>query len=430
MASGAGILTRMFGTALSGIAGFAGGTALGPVLSPIVQLIRNDVNAAYPYVPPDPGTLAEGVAQGQVDHDQAAAWAAMHGIGANAFAALVDIANTGPGSGYAFDLWRRGVTGEKGFRRALKRLGLEQEWIDDLVELHDVLLTPRELANARQQGFIDQARQYEEAGMQGVTNERAELQFLTVGLPPGVETGLTMLRRGIMEQAEFAQLVREGHTKTKYTDKLLALERVLLSPSTLVRRRLKGYDDPERFHARMREWGYTAADAEDWWEADGRPAAPGYLWTAAARGVNGPDGSPLDESQFRQAIRESDIKDKYGPMLWAIRHLYPSLFQLTRLVESQAVTPELAAEWATKGRYAPEVVTALLDAWTKSPTAHADPHVAKAQVQLWTQLHKSYLGKKVDAASAPPYLELAGVATDAQPTVLELWAKELELRSL
>lgn len=432
MASGVGILTRMFGTALSGMAGFAGGTALGPVLSPIVQLIRNDVNAQYPYVPPGPGTLAEGVAQGQVDPTQAAAWAAMHGIGDKAFAALVDIANVGPGSAYAFDLWRRGVIDEAAFRRAVKRLGLEQEWIDDLVELHDVLLTPAELANARQQGFIDQQRQYDEAGQQGVTNERAELQFDMAGLPPGVETGLTMLRRGIIDQAAFAQLVREGHTKTKYTDELLELERQLLNPATLVRRRLKGYDDPATFEQRMAEWGYTAKDAEDWWEADGRPAAPGQLWTAAARGINGPDGSPMDEPQFRQAIRESDIKDKYGAMLWELRFLYPSLFQLSRLVTAGAVTAELATEWATKGRYAPEVVAALKLAWSKGSKTTADPHVTKASNQLWTAAHKGYVEDWLDDTAATAALTTIGVDLAAQPTVLELWLaeRELERRSL
>lgn len=428
MPAAVGILTRMFGTAISGAAGFAAGTALGPVMSPIVQLIRNDVNAQYPYVPPDPGTLAEGVAQGQVDRDQAEAWAAMHGVGEAAFSALVDIANTGPGSGYAFDLWRREVIDEDGFRRALRRLGLEHEWADGLVELHDVLLSPRELANARQQGFIDRARQYEEAALQGVTNERAELQYLTVGLPPGIETALVLLRRGEIDEAGFAQIVREGHTKTKYTDELLALERVLLSPSTLVRRRLKGYDEPEVFHERMRLHGYTAADAEAWWEADGRPAAPGQLWTAAARGVDGPDGKPLDEVQFRQAIRESDIKDKYGAMLWAIRHLYPSLFQLTRLVDSGAVTADVAADWATKGRYAPEVVEALLVAWKRGATGGADAHVTKATNQLWTSLHKAYVEDRIDDAAATVALAAAGVDEAAQPTVLELWQAERAVR--
>lgn len=430
MAKTVGILTRMFGPAISTAAGFASGAALGPVLSPIVQLIRNDVNAQYPYVPPGAGVLAEGVAQGQVDPEQAAAWAAMHGIGEKAFAALVEIANVGPGAGYAFDLWRRDLIDEAGFRRALKRLGLEAEWIDGLTDLRDVLLTPAELANARQQGYITEAEQVAEAGLQGVTAERADVQFKLVGLPPGVETALTMLRRGIIEQATFAQMVREGHTKTKYTDELLELERQLLSPSVLVRRRLKGYDEPPEFHRQMAEWGFTPADSEAWWEADGRPAAPGQLWTAAARGIDGPDGRPLDEAQFRQAIRESDIKDKYGELLWSIRYVYPSLFQLSRLVDAGEVDVATAAEWATKSRYAPEVVTALRAAWSKQQTHGADSHIGKARVQLWTQTHKSYLAHKVDAASAAAYLELAGVEADAVETVLELWAKELELREL
>jgi hypothetical protein len=301
-----------------------------------------------------------------------------------------------------------------------------------MVELHDELLSPSELANARQQGFIGQSRQYEEAALHGVTSERAELQFLMAGLPPGVETGLQMLRRGIIDEAAFAQLVREGHTKTKYTDELLELERQLLNPATLVRRRLKGYDDPETFHERMKAWGYTAADAEDWWEADGRPAATGQLWTAAARGIDGPEGRPLDEAQFRQAIRESDVKDKYGAMLWKLRFLYPSLFQLSRLVTAGAVDAATAADWATKARYAPEVVDVLRVVWSKGATAGADSHVTKATNQLWTATHKAFVDEWIDEAAATAALTTIGVDAGAQPGVLAMWTaeRELERRSL
>src|SRR5205085_276833 len=94
----------------------------------------------------DIGTLASGVAQGQVNRTLAEVWARETGFGQDQFNALVDIANVGPGAAYAFEMWRRNVIGEQGFRRAVLRLGLEQEWIDDLVALKQVLLSPAELA--------------------------------------------------------------------------------------------------------------------------------------------------------------------------------------------------------------------------------------------------------------------------------------------
>src|SRR5437899_5106528 len=105
-------------------------------------------------MPPDALTLAAGVAQGQVNEAAAREWAAENGFGHDAFSALVDIANVGPGIANAYSMWRRGVTNEAGFRRAAKRLGLEQEWIDALALLKDERLSPPVIALAIVRGII------------------------------------------------------------------------------------------------------------------------------------------------------------------------------------------------------------------------------------------------------------------------------------
>src|ERR1700693_6464306 len=111
------------------ILGYALGTAAGPALRPCVQDLANEAWTLNPAMRPDPLTLAAGVAQGQVDETQAREWAKEHGFDTPEFSALIDIANVGPGLAQAFNLWRRAEIDEAGFRRAIKRLGLEQEWI-------------------------------------------------------------------------------------------------------------------------------------------------------------------------------------------------------------------------------------------------------------------------------------------------------------
>src|SRR5438132_898487 len=136
------------------ILGYALGTASGPALRPFVQDLENEAWSLNPIRPPDAITLAMGVAQGQVDEAKAREWATETGFGDAQFTALIDIANVGTGTAYAFELWRRGVINEAGFRRNIKRLGLEQEWIDDLVKVKQVLLTPAELAVMVQRGVV------------------------------------------------------------------------------------------------------------------------------------------------------------------------------------------------------------------------------------------------------------------------------------
>src|SRR5205823_2059586 len=76
--------------------------------------------------------------------------------------------------------------------------------------------------------------------------------------------------------------------------------------------------------------GFTPAQMNLMYLERGRPAAPGQMATAAVRGINGPDGTPMNKDQFLKGIRQSDIRPEWGEMLWESRFLYPPLFQLTR----------------------------------------------------------------------------------------------------
>ena len=377
--------------------------------------------------PPSAATLASGVAQGQVNKQTAYNWAKEQGYDTAQMDALVAIANVGPGAAYAFELWRRNLIDQAGFDRALRRLGLESEWINDLHGLHDRLLSSEELAMAQQQGFVSLDRANSEGALQGVTNERQQIRFDMAGLPPGLEMAMAMKRRGIIDQAEFAQIVREGHTKTKYTDELTALQRQILSAATAVRLRLKGYIDDAEMHTRGADWGYTADDMDNWLLSEGRPATAHQIHIGYARGATLP-GAANEEEAIRTSVRESDIKVKYADIIYAGRATYPSLFQLTRLVTSGAIDAATGASWAHKSGLADEVVTALRASWQGTGgTTAADTHIAKAQTQLWTTSHKSYVNDEINDADATSALGAAGVPSGSVQPILTLWQHERSL---
>lgn len=421
------LVGRFLGNAVSESFAFAAGVAIGPVLGPPTQALRNTVNAAYPEVPIAPGLLAEGVAQGQIPHDIAATIASHSGISLDNFNHMIDIANVGPGSGYAFELWRRGDIDEQGFRRAVQRLGLEQEWIDDLVKLHDVLLTPAELANARQQGFVDQARQYSEAALQGVTNDRAEIQFELSGLPPGVDVLQRAANRNLIDQATFVQGIREGHTKTKYTDLLWTLRNPLLSAATAVRLYLKGWYTQAQRDALGAQWGYTPQQMEDWYLSEGRPATVHQIHIGYARGAK-LAGAANEEDAILTSVKQSDIRPEYGPLLYAQRYTYPSAFVLRALVEGGAVTQAEGEQALLFSGWEPTFAAKVAASWAGTTTGTtADTHVSKAQTQIWTTTHASYKAYEISAAAATTALEKAGVEAATIPAVLDIWNAERAL---
>ena len=414
--------------------GIAAGTAIGGgisgLITPAVQEAINEANALYPVKPPSYFMLAEGVAKGRVDPQWARDRASEQGINGNAFDRLVNIANIGPGLDVAFQLWRRRVIDPAGFARAVEEEAIDTSWIPLLEQLHDVLLTPAELANARQQEFIDDARLHSEGALQGYTPERMDLLYLMAGLPPGVMEGLEMLRRGIIDEPTFRAIVAEGHTKTKYTDDLLQLRKRILSGYEAAGLRLRGWITAQESYALGALDGWEPQEMDQLYLNRGRPAAPGQMYTAAARGIDGPDGRPMDEPQFMKGIRESDIRPEWGPMLWESRYLYPSLFQLTRLVTSGAIDPVLGAEWARKARYAPEVVAALEASWKGQTGGTAAKWAGRAQSRLFTVAHNEYVALGITEGQARTALGEVGVGAAEQDEVIRLWNAEITIRRL
>lgn len=409
------------------VLGYALGTAAGPALEPFTQDLANAGWELNQVMPLDAGDLAEIVAEDVERRSWGESEASLTGVNAERFGALVGAALNAPGIGQLFEAYRRNLIDDAAFTHGLRKARLEPSWDEPLRALKQRLLSLDELANARQQGFISDARQRSEAALQGIDSERADIQFQLSGLPPGVETAQFAANRGLVDRGTFDQIVREGHTKTKYTDLLWALRQPVLSAQLYATLHLKGWISVAEMNTGGALHGYTPEQMNQMYLSMGRPAAPGYMWTAAARGIDGPAGRPVDEAQFQKAIAESDIRPEYGPMLWGIRYTYPPLFQINRLVQSGAIDAATAVEWATKDRLAPEVVAALGRYWQAGGTSGTDTHVAKAQTMLWGTVHRSFLANESDDADAEAAMTAAGVPADAQPAILDLWKHERAL---
>jgi hypothetical protein len=406
------------------VLGYALGTAAGPSLEPFVQDLANEGWAISQSMPLDAEVAAAVAAEDVDSYDRMATEATLTGFNGDRFKDLYGETLNAPGLGELFEAWRRNLIDDATFTHGLRKAKLEPRWDAPLLALKERLLGLEQLANARQQGFIDVDRQHAEAALQGQDAERADIAFELSGLPLGVETMQFAANRGLADRPTFDQAIREGHTKTKYTDLAWALRQPVLSAATYRTLHLKGWISVDEMNAGGALHGYTPEQMNLLYLEAGRPAAPAQMATAAARGIDGPDGRPMDEAQFLKGIRESDIRPEWGPMLWESRFLYPPLFQLSRLVTAGAISADLAAEWARKDRYPPEVVDALHAYWSQGTATKADTHLGKAQTQLWTTLHRSYLSGESSEAEVGAALPRAGVAAASVPDVLATWDEE------
>src|SRR5205085_3587440 len=202
----------------------------------------------------------------------------------------------------------------------------------------------------------------------------------------------------------------------------------LLNPSVLVNPRLRGSIKDGDYHNRMALHGYRAEQANDWFLSAGRPLAPQQMLDLIARKGPSPTGSgAFTFKDFRQGMVESDIKPKYSTPAEALYHKYLPPFQLRRAVEGGGMTKERAKEIMLIERYVESDIDAFLASIPTTSTA-ADPYIGKAETQLWSAQHRSYIAGESDQGTATANLGLLGVPDASLPRILSLWDAEKSLR--
>lgn len=360
--------TRFLGGGVQTAAGVAIGESTGRSLNPILQKLVNETWSLYPDVPPDPYYLAQGVAQRQVDEGAARQWAAENGIGETQMTALIAAADTGPGVEQAYQLRRRGLIGDDAFRTALKREAIEERWIDPLSELVRQLLSPAELANAVVQGHRSFTDAFADAELQGYTQADFQTMVDNTGLPPGPETLLAWLRRGVVSEAEFDQGIREGHTKTKYIAKYLDALHPLLSAAEWATAHLKGHATEQEMYQGGGLLGYTPEMMDLLYLDRGRPATARQIHIGFARGAK-VRGSTDDElAAIAEAVRISDIRPEYTDLIAAGRFTYPSVFVIRGLAQSGVFDQATVEKLLVESGWVPEYARLAAEGFTKTQT--------------------------------------------------------------
>jgi hypothetical protein len=424
-------ITRFLGKTTSEAAGYGIGGAIRSPLEPPLQELTNETWRAFVKsgvtIPTDPGDAAEIVAEDVALESWGADQVAQLGLGGDQFSKLVNAVRNGPGFGELLQARRRGKISADEFTHGLRKLRLEGLWDDALADLLDQLLTVADLANAVVQGHMSQDDAAAEAALQGVSGPRFDVLVQNTGLPPGPETLLAWLRRGIITQAEFETGVREGHTKVKYIPFFEAARQPLLSAATAVRLYLKGWYSKEQRDALGSEWGYSSQQMEDWFLSEGRPATVHQIHIGYARGAKLP-GAANEHEAILTAVKQSDIRPEYAELLYAQRYSYPSAFVLRALVESGAVTAAEGEQALLFSGWEPTFAAKVAASWAGTGTgATADTHESKAQTQLWNTTHASYKANEISAATATQALQRAGVDAATIPNVLSIWNEEKSL---
>lgn len=171
--------------------------------------------------------LAAMEVQGVITHDQGVAGARRVSIEPEDYDRLVRVNGLPPGVQTGLTLLNRGLLTEDQFRTLVRQGHTKTEYVDALLALRREILTPSEAAAMVVQSIIAPAEGARIAAAAGISATDFDNMVKVRGRPPGPGEALEWLRRGILTEAEFAQVIRESNVKTKYTGSYLeALERL------------------------------------------------------------------------------------------------------------------------------------------------------------------------------------------------------------
>lgn len=178
-------------------------------------------------------------------------------------------------------------------------------------------LTPQELAVAVLKGWVDQGDAAGEARKFGIDPDRFGVLVASNGEPPGPQELMQALRRGIIDDGRFALGIRESRVRPEWIDVLYALRYSPVPVGEVLSAAVQGHLSQAEAAHRIDVAGLNPEDFDWLYQTHGRPPGIEMLIQLWHRGA-------ITEDVVRQAIRESDVKDKYiDAIIAGGRHLMP-----------------------------------------------------------------------------------------------------------
>lgn len=345
--------------ALSGV-GTSVGTLVSAMLSPATQQILSTVLTGLL----DPTTLATAVAQGLESHDAATSEAARQNLKPSRFDTLVRLAESAPDVGTLQQLLNRGRINTDRFLYGLRRASIEGGWADDLMALAEQLISPADLADMVVRGILPHDVAAAEAAKQGVTAERFNNLVLDSGGPLALEELLLLYRRGQLSEERLRHGIKQSRVRDEWIADAINLRYQPPSAADAIRAAVQNQLPHAEAVSKAQQAGTDPAEFDWLLRTAGRPPGTEQMVTLVHRGL-------ATKDQLVQAIRESDIKDKYAEQLTGLLRYVPPVRSVGVLLREGAISDAQAAQYYTEEGLTPDLVAAEVHAAHRSRTSGA-----------------------------------------------------------
>jgi hypothetical protein len=357
------------------------------------DLIRQRPNSLL-----DPGTVASALAARLWGEDRAYDEANRGGINNERFEMLVRLAYQYPTLGQVLEQLRRKIIGRNEAVALLELQRMHPDQIENALAMERELLAVPDAALAVLRGHISQQDGEQVAAMQGINSEDFQTLLYNTGEPPAAESMMEALRRKFIDDETFDRAILQSRIRDEWIPVMRQLRYSPMATADAIEAVVRNYISPEEGKDIAEQNGLLPEHYETLLEAHGRPPALGQILSLWNREIVG-------EDVVAQAIRESDIKDKYIDQLKHLRYKIPSENLILKLVEKAGMTSDRAYELLTKDGFEPDVAQSIV-------TAAGGEKVAKAKAETEAQTVAMYEQHMVSVQQAEGMLRKLGYSTE------------------
>ena len=280
------------------------GGAMEQAAQPIFLPINHAIADAQQTEIFDPQTAAELQSKGIIGDAYGRSEAAGGNLDGSHYDKLVDAALKRPDMLQLFDLWNRGYIKETDVNLALQRNQIPVFWWEPLKELRWNLLSSADLALANLRGEMSDADLQAYAKRIGATPEDMRILIANTGEPPAAEQMMEAYRRGFVDEPTFDRAIRQSRIRNEWIPTMLKLRYSPMSVSDAIRAVIENYLTDEQGREIAQQNGLLPEHWEPMKESWGRPLSHEQMLELYHRGQ-------VTEEEVKQAMRESDLKDKY-----------------------------------------------------------------------------------------------------------------------
>lgn len=332
------------------------------ILSSVGEIVNNELSPSVrgmlrtnPHLLPDVNTVARLAAIGVSTMDNAVGAINEQGIDSGWANALIDAQRSYPDPSTALELLRRGKIETAHFREWAQRNGYQSADIDYMLELAQNLISPADAALALLRGNMSRADALKVAHDAGLSDSDFDVLLNNTGEPLGLMQLLEAYRRGFITEDRLKTGILESRVRNDWIDTAIQLRYSPMSTADAVTAVIQGHLSASQGTSIADQNGLAPGAFDVLQQTAGEPLSRTEMSELLNRGE-------VTQEQFRQALLESRLKNKYTDLAISLHTKLLPIRNLSEAVEFGTLTLAQGVAEAMKQGYSEQDATALIHA--------------------------------------------------------------------